>query len=392
MPVTAPVAGVNYRGGQLSKPITAYQPIKLIWGIAAILANTAQFPLWVLYYIFPFNRPNPKWSLQTCIMNVIVSRDLYHRGVTQAITPLSLSPGREKTKWEVIHPSTKDVYKGVAKHASVKPVPIGGCWFPAPPTGADKINRTTILHFHGGAFVIGEPRDWYVGFLGRTLNKHVADQVCSAGYRLASNEGGQFPAQLQDAITWYSNLLDRGIPANKIILSGDSAGANLVMQLLRYIDDNKGVLPSPGAALLWSPWIDMISAFHTDEMVKTPRYKTDYIVPGFPIWGTQSIAKGVSPLDPYLSPVRKAFVTETPIFIQGGGCEILLDDIITFKEEYEAVEKDGKKNTIHFHLAEDCNHDVILVGHLMGLKKQAIKAAEDAGNFVTKVLGTPAKL
>ena len=392
MAVIEPVAGVDYNGGKLSKPIVAYQPFKFIWGLCAIVSNAIQFPFWVVYYLLPNTRPNPNWSFQSAIVNHVVKRYLYHSALTHLTTPLSLKPGIEGKKWEVVQPSTKPVYVGRATHNNVKPIALGGAWYPAPPTGADKLNRTTILHFHGGAFVIGDARTIYSGYTGKTLSKYVADQAVIAGYRLASNEGGIFPAQLQDAITWYQNLLDRGIPASKIVLSGDSAGGNLVLQLLRYIETNPNVLPSPGAALLWSPWVDMIASFHPEEIYASRSYHTDYIVPQFPAWGAQRLAVGVNSLDPYLSPLRGPFVTPTPMFFQAGTSEILFDDIVSAKEEFEKVRKDGKKNTVHLHLAEDCNHDVILLGNLNGFGRQATEAAKAANRFLTQQLGVPAKL
>ena len=77
-------------------------------------------------------------------------------------------------------------------------------------------------------------------------------------YRLASNPGGSFPAQLQDAVTAYRHLLDeQKIPAARILVSGDSAGAHIAINLLRYLHENPGLLPLPRALLLHSPWVDL---------------------------------------------------------------------------------------------------------------------------------------
>ena len=47
------------------------------------------------------------------------------------------------------------------------------------------------------------------------------------------------------------------IPASNIVTSGDSAGGNVAIALLRYISSPEGNnLPSPLAALLWSPSVD----------------------------------------------------------------------------------------------------------------------------------------
>jgi len=46
-----------------------------------------------------------------------------------------------------------------------------------------------------------------------------------------------FPAQLQDAVSVYINLLRRGIPGHQIVLMGDSSGANIALSLARWVRD-----------------------------------------------------------------------------------------------------------------------------------------------------------
>jgi len=111
--------------------------------------------------------------------------------------------------------------------------------------------------------VIGDGRQDDCGFAAKTLLQHTsATHVLCPQYRLASNPGGRFPSQLQDAITSFLYLIEElKVPANQITISGDSAGGNLCLALLRYIADNlKAAVPSPGCAFLWSPWVDPV--FH----------------------------------------------------------------------------------------------------------------------------------
>lgn len=60
-----------------------------------------------------------------------------------------------------------------------------------------------------------------------------------------------FPAALQDAVTVYASLLRKGIPANRIVIIGDSAGGNVALALARWIRD-ENVLDMPGAMVLLS--------------------------------------------------------------------------------------------------------------------------------------------
>jgi acetyl esterase/lipase len=112
-----------------------------------------------------------------------------------------------------------------------------------------------------GAYVIGDGRQDDCGFAAKTLLQHTsATHVLCPQYRLASNPGGRFPSQLQNAITSLLYLIDEiKVPNSQITISGDSAGGNLCLALLRYIADNpKAEVPSPGCAFLWSPWVDLV--------------------------------------------------------------------------------------------------------------------------------------
>jgi acetyl esterase/lipase len=46
---------------------------------------------------------------------------------------------------------------------------------------------------------------------------------------------------------------DLHIPAENIVIAGDSAGGGLSLALMMYLRDNG--YPLPGAAILMSPWV-----------------------------------------------------------------------------------------------------------------------------------------
>lgn len=111
--------------------------------------------------------------------------------------------------------------------------------------------------------MIGDGRQADCGFAAKNLLEHTpATYVFCPQYRLASNPGARFPAQLQDAITSLLYLTEEmKVPISKVTISGDSAGGNLCLALLRYISDNpKAAVPSPACAFLWSPWVDPVCA------------------------------------------------------------------------------------------------------------------------------------
>ena len=68
----------------------------------------------------------------------------------------------------------------------------------------------------------------------------------------SENTGGRFPAALQDALTSYVYLIfDLAILPSNIILSGDSAGGHMALQLLRYISDHGAELSLPLPQCAW---------------------------------------------------------------------------------------------------------------------------------------------
>ena len=115
--------------------------------------------------------------------------------------------------------------------------------------GGDK--ASVILHLHGGGYVIGSHR-MYRDFASR-LARATERTILVPDYRLAPEN--MFPAALEDAVASYHWLLEQGVAAGRIAISGDSAGGGLALAALMTIRDR--ALPSPGAAILISPWTDL---------------------------------------------------------------------------------------------------------------------------------------
>ncbi|VDC03389.1 unnamed protein product [Peniophora sp. CBMAI 1063] len=70
-----------------------------------------------------------------------------------------------------------------------------------------------------------------------------------------------FPSQLRQAIAALAYLLAQGTKASNIVLVGDSAGGNLILQLVSHILHPMAGLPPPpilskplAAIVLVSPW------------------------------------------------------------------------------------------------------------------------------------------
>jgi acetyl esterase/lipase len=92
------------------------------------------------------------------------------------------------------------------------------------PVGASNI--PVLIYFHGGGWISADKKN-YDGICARlSQNGHL---VVNVNYRLAPRN--RFPAQLQDvakAVAWvHRNAAEYGGDHNRVIMAGDSAGAQL---------------------------------------------------------------------------------------------------------------------------------------------------------------------
>jgi acetyl esterase/lipase len=362
--------------------ITTQQPFKGIYALLAAIFEVAQFPLWMLFYIPRFNRPYTQWTFQQAIRMRIVRRFLAVLSTIQAKTPLSLEPGREKDRFVVLPPAPEALYIGPAKDDTIKPVKTGATWTPKPLQRSQTETADVVLHFHGGAYVVGDGRDGDIGFVAATFLKHAnATHVFTPQYRLSSNPGGRFPAALQDAITAYHHLTRTlGVPASRITISGDSAGGNLALALLRYISEHgeKTDLPWPAAVWLWSPWVDVGAAMDKSNIANSPHFYMDYLGPEFGHWGASTFLEHLSPEDPYVCPLGHPFPSKSPIFIQTGRLEVLYDDDRDLYDQFLAV----PGNKVELVVNNNAPHDIILTGPVLGFAKEAQQSAKKAGEFL----------
>lgn len=229
-------------------------------------------------------------------------------------------------------------------------------------------------------YVTGEGRDKDSASLANILASKISSKVLVPDYRLSSNPKGHFPAALQDSISAYFYLLDEGVPPSRIAISGDSAGGNLTIALLRYISEMKTLnIPSPATALLWSPWLDLHVSTTPNYVPRHPNYTTDYLSQNLLTWGVEDfVPQSLKSSHLYISPLNHPFATKTPLWMQAGGVEILYDDILKFSTEMQTVEG----NDIELWVEPYANHDILLIGWLTGFGKETERCAEKARLFL----------
>ncbi|MEY2433340.1 MAG: epsilon-lactone hydrolase [Acidimicrobiaceae bacterium] len=210
---------------------------------------------------------------------------------------------------------------------TVRTVDAGGVpaeWIVAPEADEDRV----VLYVHGGAYCIGS--------LGshRRLVAHLSAQcrarVLHVDYRLAPEH--PFPAAVDDAVAAYRWLLAEGVSADRIAISGDSAGGGLTLATLLALRDAGE--PLPAAAVPISPWTDLEGTGESirtraemDVMIKTDRLKEM----------ADRYANGVDLREPRVSPLHGDFTGLPPLLIQVGDAEVLLDDAVRVADRAKAA-------------------------------------------------------
>ena len=213
------------------------------------------------------------------------------------------------------------------------------------------------------------------GFPAKTLATNLKASVLSISYRLSCNPNCQFPAALQDPVSAYHYLLNLAILASHIIIVGDSAGANLATGLLRYMADNPDKLPYPCAALLVSPWVDLVSASNPDSLDKHRNASTDYLPGNFTAWGAREyVPSQMDAASPCISPLNYPFYTKTSLWICTGGLEILCDHGIRFADNMKAT-----RNRVILHIEPFASHSFLGAGNMTGFRREAENAVKLAG-------------
>ena len=161
-----------------------------------------------------------------------------------------------------------------------------------------------VLHLHGGGFVLGSAYGYRA--LAGALASTIGAGVLVPDYRLAPEH--PFPAALDDARTAYLWMLEQGVPATEIIISGDSSGGGLVMSLLLSLRDDG--LPLPAGAVLLCPGVDLGAMLdESSQLADHPRFDTMTRITAWYV--------GDHPMDdPLLSPLMADPTGLPPLLIQ----------------------------------------------------------------------------
>ncbi len=203
---------------------------------------------------------------------------------------------------------------------------LGGEWSIAPNSDPSRV----LMFFHGGGYCSGSivSHRRMVTEAGRAAGM----RTLAIAYRLAPEH--RFPAAYDDALTAWRFLRNQGIPAERIAVSGDSAGAGLAMGLICRLRDARE--ERPGCAWLVSPWTDLTMSGSTFAIkgAVDPIIHKEYLNE----LADAYLPRGMDKKDPRVSPLYANLTGFPPLLIQVGSAETLLDDATRFASAARAAD------------------------------------------------------
>jgi epsilon-lactone hydrolase len=195
---------------------------------------------------------------------------------------------------------------------------VPGEWSLAPGSNPSRV----LIFFHGGGYCSGSIQSHrrMVTEAGRAARM----RTLAIGYRLAPEY--PYPAAHEDAMTAWRFVRQQGVPADRIVVGGDSAGGNLAITLINRLCATAE--PLPACTWLISPWTDLTmsgATLDTKDAVDPIIHKgylgelADAYVP-----------TSVDRKDPLISPLFADLRGFPPTLIQVGSAETLLSDATRF--------------------------------------------------------------
>ncbi|WP_339693303.1 alpha/beta hydrolase [Celeribacter baekdonensis] len=249
---------------------------------------------------------------------------------TQAMRHSDIKEGRKL--FDSVQPQTDDVY-AIAKSDAHG---IKGHWYDPEERESDAV----LLYFHGGGYAFhGGVSDRFAQMLAH----HTAARLLVPEYRLTPEH--PHPAQAEDAMAAW-DYLSAHVPAEKIVVIGDSAGGHMALMLLQALKAQGK--PQPALCIGLCPWTD-IGARGTSL---SGNDRTD-LVQG---WMALQFGRWLDPDLLYgreaLSPISYDYKGLAPLYLQAGGREVLRDMIIDFAQEQKEKGAD-----VRLDLWPDMPHD-----------------------------------
>ena len=246
--------------------------------------------------------------------------------------------------------------------------PVSGEWLHAENGTRD----AAILFVHGGGYVACSPLTHRP--LTTALARDSGVALFAVDYRLAPEHA--FPAALEDVLAAYDAIVQRGVPANRIVLAGDSAGGGLVLSAGLALKARGG---GPGLAgtIAYSPWTDLLA---TGDSIRTNADSDDMLVGA----GVAASARNYAPGDddvrnPLASPLYGDPAGLGPTLVFASRSEILRDDAVRFVDRARS-----QGSPVELELADGMPHVWPIFFDVMPEAKRAVARSVA---FIRAVLG-----
>lgn len=231
----------------------------------------------------------------------------------------------------------------------------------------EAVNKNRIiLYVHGGGYIAGSIRSHRD--LASRIAKAANAKVFIFNYRLAPEN--PFPKGLSDVNTVYNWLFDTFHNTHNISLVGDSAGAGLSLSLLTGLSMEGR--PLPLCSVLISPWIDLEckNNSHIENSKKDPMLSQETLKKTARLYTHKNVSH------PMISPINGDLSGLSPILIQVGENEVLIDDSKLLAQKLEAADV-----TSQLEIWEDMFHVWHYFAKYLLEGRQAIK---NIGDFIKK--------
>ncbi|KAL7278968.1 hypothetical protein ACG7TL_006800 [Trametes sanguinea] len=377
------------------------QPLKALFLLGTVAYIAVAIPVWALTNALPSWRPRRSWPLKRAVLVNLVR---LYVGITYHIGAPPYPPlewyEKDAPSIAWVEPATPDLIVGeireLAEQNGVEPVKVGGFWLgPKGPDGVAgqraKPGERVVYHLHGGAHVretshpSGSMGPGYEGLLKCFGHQ---TRIFSLEYRLASAApdpaANSFPSSLLDAIAGYRYLLhDVGFSPQQIIISGDSAGGGIALNLARYLAlANLPSLPQAGALLLLSPTMDWGKTYAADPSSAFRRnVRSDFVAAIVENDYTPRALRGKLPGDfvrrsLWISPGSReaecapgAFAGLPPTLILAGEAEQTLDGMRAVRDRMREDMGEGRLTYVEI---PDAAHDILMIKWFEPERTQAL--------------------
>lgn len=239
------------------------------------------------------------------------------------------------------HMGTLHKFNGSVPTTFTQQKGFAGYWYTSPQhsnptTGITKDTRI-IFHAHGGGYCAGNPQQYSAVFSHWTREAMARGQdtrILSLQYTLLEVQSGR-PSKTQnvatqicidEALAGYDYLTkELGIDSKRIVLSGDSAGGNLVLALALNIRDTQR--SNPAGLLLTSPWTD-IDCTHWKPDNECRDWFNNYLAQTMFSWYNEHYEDLHT--HPYISPIHADLRGLSPMYLWYSDHEILSTSIHKF--------------------------------------------------------------